>query len=107
MKSKLLFFESLKFISNYSQNYRANKTKISFWLGHIGKFLAKALIQTKEVQVWQKTNHQGDTYWEAYDPATDQTAYFSTELEVRVWIEKPYFSLKQLASSYHNFTLRR
>lgn len=91
MKPKSLIYEELELIFNPAQKYSSNNQKLSLWLVNIWKFLAKA-FQTNELQIWQKTNRQGDTYWKVYHPATGRTAYCSTELEVRIWIDQRYSS---------------
>lgn len=108
MKPKSLTYEKLELIFNPAQKYSSNKQKFSLWLVNIWKFLAKALFQTNRLQIWQETNCQGDTCWKVHDTATGQTAYCSTELEVRIWIEQRYSSYsRQPASTDHKFISRR
>lgn len=88
MKTRLVDYQELELISNTRLQQKLNKQNPLFWLVHAGKSLAKALIQTDELLVWQKTTCRGDTYWKVYDPATGQTAYFGSEAEVLSWVER-------------------
>ena len=76
--------------SDTKLQHESNQQNPLSWLVHVSKSLAKALAQTDELQVWQKTTRQGDIYWEVYNPATDQTAYFGSEAEFLKWVERRY-----------------
>jgi hypothetical protein len=43
-----------------------------------------------EPRVWQRTRH-GQLTWFAHDPVTNRTRQFSSEQEVRLWLEKRYY----------------
>ncbi len=93
MKTKSAICQKLELISQPALKHKFNQQKLRSWLFHICKSLAKALIGKNEPRIWQKTNRQGDTYWKVYDPATGQTAYFTCEAEVRIWLEQCYYRL--------------
>lgn len=42
-----------------------------------------------EPQIWQEEGKQG-TMWHAYDPRCGYSFTFTSESEVRIWIEKRY-----------------
>lgn len=43
-----------------------------------------------EPRIWQRTR-QGQPTWFAHDPITNRTRQFSSEQEVRLWLEKRYY----------------
>ncbi|TVQ09423.1 MAG: hypothetical protein EA368_09490 [Leptolyngbya sp. DLM2.Bin27] len=43
-----------------------------------------------EPRIWQRTR-QGQLTWYAHDPVTNRTRQFSSEQEVRLWLEKRYY----------------
>ncbi len=44
-----------------------------------------------ELQVWQKTDRYGNTYWQAQDPKTGNSTILGSEAEMRIWIEQRYY----------------
>lgn len=90
MKTKLPDYQESELIFDNTLQHKLNKQNLLSWLVHVGKFLAKALIQTDELQVWQKTTCQGDIYWKVYNSATGQTVCFGSEAEVLSWVERRY-----------------
>ncbi|MGF1518077.1 MAG: hypothetical protein ACFCVB_09775 [Nodosilinea sp.] len=43
-----------------------------------------------EPRIWQRTR-QGQLTWFAHDPITNRTRQFSSEQDVRLWLEKRYY----------------
>ncbi|WNZ25808.1 hypothetical protein HJG54_25205 [Leptolyngbya sp. NK1-12] len=46
---------------------------------------------SNEPQIWQKRDRFGQVYWQAYDPIRDRFARFSSEQEVRQWLEQNFY----------------
>ena len=46
---------------------------------------------SNEPRVWQKRDRFGQTYWQVYDPIRDRFARFSSEQEVRQWLEQRHY----------------
>jgi len=46
------------------------------------------LTTPPDFNVWQHRNPAGHLYWHVYDPHTNQSACFSSEAEVKLWIEQ-------------------
>jgi hypothetical protein len=42
-------------------------------------------------KIWKKTNRFGGIYWQVYNERTGQYSYFSSEAEVRFWIEQQFY----------------
>jgi S-formylglutathione hydrolase FrmB len=57
-------------------------------LKKIGRSLIQFLSSSKELQVWQELDEQGDPSWSAYDPATNRSIHHVSEHQVRIWIEQ-------------------
>jgi len=71
--------------------FSTKKTNLS------GKFvvflqdLATNLLRGNELQVKQRRDRQGHTWWQAFDPKTDESVSFGSEAEMRTWIEQRYY----------------
>lgn len=78
-----------------NSNLSSNNPKYSFSL--FSKFKAiwqrfmLVLICNNQLQVWQKVDRFGNSYWQAYDPKTDDFTLLGTEAEMRMWIEQSYY----------------
>lgn len=59
-----------------------------------GKFLA-ALSATvaggQDPKIWQTNGQNGVLIWHVYDPITKASTSFTTEMEVRSWLEQRYY----------------
>ena len=82
--------ERLEVIFGQSGQKQAKKTESFLALKRIWFFLQTILTKGNELQVWQTSDH-GNTWWNAYDPATDRSISHASETEMRVWIEKRYY----------------
>lgn len=56
-----------------------------------GTRIGNSLITDSEPKAWQIRDRSGATYWRVYDPATNQAHAFSSEAEVRMWLEQRYY----------------
>ena len=83
--------ERLEVIFSQSGQKQAKKTKFFLALKGIRSFLLTILTGGNELQVWQTSDRFGNTWWNAYDPATDRSTSHASEAEIRVWIEKRYY----------------
>lgn len=50
-----------------------------------------ALTRRAEVRVWAVKTRQGQVFWKAYDPVSGRTFSFTSEDEVRLWIDQRYY----------------
>jgi Sec7-like guanine-nucleotide exchange factor len=57
-----------------------------FW-----KAVSHLLIQTSEPSVTQKSDRSGHHYFQVYDPMTRKYGEFSSEQEIRAWLEQRYY----------------
>jgi len=53
--------------------------------------LFASLLRGNELQVKQRRDRQGNIWWQAFDPNTDESASFGSEAEMRSWIEQRYY----------------
>lgn len=77
------------------QNYYPHQSKAptftskikQFWSA-LARFVAdNALSLNTDPQIWQKKQDDGFVWW-VYDPATNQSMCFSSENEVRCWLDE-------------------
>ena len=56
-------------------------------LQHLWRYFS----QRQEPKIWHKRDRYGNFYWLVYDPTTGHSSSFSSEKEVRVWLEQRYY----------------
>lgn len=49
------------------------------------------LTRPPEPKVRKKSNRRGDIWWEVYDPQHNLTANFTSEAEVRMWLDQRHY----------------
>ncbi len=54
----------------------------------LGRHLWERLSSTDQIRVWQSQDRQGQTYWNAYDPATNRQVTVTSQEELIAWIER-------------------
>jgi hypothetical protein len=54
--------------------------------------LVKAIAGSNEPQIRQSVDRNGSLIWHVYDPQTHHSACFSSEKEVRIWLDQRYYS---------------
>jgi hypothetical protein len=50
------------------------------------------LTRSPEPKIYQKHDRHGKLYFQVYDPIAHRTSTFSTEQEVRIWLDQRYYS---------------
>lgn len=63
-------------------------------LKRLGQRIAEYFTSQSEIKIWQLQARSGKTYWRVYDPNTNRSATFSSEEEVRIWIEELFYQQK-------------
>jgi hypothetical protein len=46
-----------------------------------------AITTEPELRIWQKQNRYGQIHWHVYDPLTNKSTSFASELEMLSWLE--------------------
>lgn len=72
------------------------------WLSKVWQKIVAALTEqdTQGFRVWQETDRRGQTVWQVRNVATNETITFSSEAEVRIWIEEFYYHPAAKARSF-------
>ncbi len=63
------------------------------WLINTWHAITCAMTPAYEPKVWQSKDWFGHTWWNVYLPRTGQMARFSSEEEVRIWLEEHFHLL--------------
>lgn len=92
MKSKWAVYKELELIPDEVMDPRALWPTLQGWGRQFLAVVLNSMSSSKTYQIWKKTDGIGHTWWYVYDPSTQRTHYFSSENEVRVWIESRYYS---------------
>jgi len=64
--------------------------KINYLVKRIAKIYLNAISSNREPKIEQKSDRHGNKYWRAYDRHTNQSYTFTSEHDVRVWLENCY-----------------
>lgn len=57
----------------------------------IWRYSIRNLVGNNELQVWQKTDCYGKSYWRTYDLASGRSTVLGSQAEMRMWIEQRYY----------------
>lgn len=87
MDTKSIAYQNSELISQ-SNSPVLPKPGSQNWLKRIGKFLVEAFTQIHEVKIRQIIDRNGNVSWEVSDPRTQETLWFYSEAEVRVWLDQ-------------------
>ena len=84
--------ERLEVIFSQSESKQVKKSKFFSALNRIWQHLLTILTKDiNELQVWQTSDHLGNTWWNAYEPTTGRSTSLASDAEMRVWIEEGYY----------------
>jgi hypothetical protein len=53
-------------------------------------YLIKLAAGSSEPQISEHSDRQGNIFWRVYDPISQTSARFSSEMEVRIWLDQRY-----------------
>lgn len=68
------------YLSKLQQILKKSSRNLSNWLSG-----------NSEPRIWQSKDRKGNISWHIYDPVTAQSSQFSSEAEVRAWIDGQYY----------------
>ncbi|MGJ3249178.1 MAG: hypothetical protein ACFE0I_24275 [Elainellaceae cyanobacterium] len=63
---------------------------LSSWWSYGINRLEALIILDAQPRIWQKTDRHGNTWWSIYDPMTRRFYQFSSEHDVRVWLDEHF-----------------
>jgi hypothetical protein len=94
-EAKFLIMKASPLAASCSREYRRlegiQKTPIALiLLQNLWKSLILQLTRGSEIQVWRLKTRWGNA-WRVYNPHTNSVLSFSSESEVRSWIEDHYY----------------
>ncbi|HEY9622834.1 MAG TPA: hypothetical protein V6C78_20925 [Crinalium sp.] len=93
MKADAYFLREQK--ATLSTNVAAPKQveKSRLWIAAgevLGSFFSH-ISNTSEPRIWQRRDRSGQLIWHVYDPTTNQSSRFTSEAEVRAWLDQRYY----------------
>lgn len=80
-------YKKLELIPESVMQPKTGLAGIGEWFANVGRFLGLS-ERTNEPDIWQTMDRHGNLWWHAYDPATGQTSYLSSEEEVLMWLDQ-------------------
>jgi hypothetical protein len=93
MKANSNYFNLSKARKNNRDRSQLNAVKTNAYtkLTAFLHALAASLLRGNELQVEQRRDRRGNTWWQAFDPTTNESVSFGSEAEMRAWIEQRYY----------------
>jgi len=83
-----LRYEQLELVRDQSRGIVSIVKQGRSLLTQLGIQAIRALAPSHEPRIWTRTNGSGDQIWYVRDNHTRQVTRFSSESEVRVWLDK-------------------
>lgn len=83
-------YQRLELIPNSDSGPDSGPTHSQNWLSRWKNAVLAYLNGSSEPQVWQ-VHRDGQTAWRVYDPISRHQAEFTSEMELRIWLEERYY----------------
>ncbi|NJO41746.1 MAG: hypothetical protein HC865_14215 [Cyanobacteria bacterium RU_5_0] len=80
-------YEPIKLNSHSKAESKINSSYVQSWMNKVWNIIADLLVPNTEPQIMQKRDRNGQDWWYVYDPQTGESAWFTSETEVRAWLE--------------------
>ncbi len=100
-----LDYEELELISRQELKPQTNDFNLLSILKKVGNYLLAVLTEESDLHIRQQEDRFGNTTCPVYEPQTGQSAQFSSEEDVRIWIDERY-SQKQKHTTQDWISLR-
>lgn len=81
---------SFESIENKTEDKTPIFNNLKAKIGSLLNAIAAPMVAGKEPKIWLSFDQLGNSYWNAYDPQSNQYARNLSEAEMRVWLEKRY-----------------
>lgn len=90
--SSYIFINSQELDTLTESNKSSKRISINLpSLEQLWNSLLDAFARSSEPRIYQKRTHDGKFYFKVYDPVARQTNTFSSETEVRIWLDQRYY----------------
>lgn len=86
-KAQWQLYKKLELIPDSVPQPKAGVAGIGAWFANLWHSLTR-FHGTNEPDIWQTMDRHGNLWWNAYDPATGQISYLSSEEEVLMWLDQ-------------------
>lgn len=63
---------------------------LSFIARFLEQYFLAPMSHLDEPKIWEKRDRSGNVFYKVYDPITGISNQFSSDLEVRIWLEERY-----------------
>lgn len=81
-------YKQLELIASQEPEVKASKPTLKERIRSIWESLVIYLMKLQEVRVWSTSDRDGNIWWSAYDPMTQQSIHNVSEEGILVWIEQ-------------------
>ena len=85
--------EELERIFHQQPKSTVNKLAFSSKISRLIQQMVASLTKAPEPRIDTVKDSFGKSVWYVHDPITGQSAHLSSEIEVRIWIEKRYYTM--------------
>lgn len=103
-RAKWILYKELELIPDTIEEPKFNRINLGVYFSNAWKFICELLATRSEPRIWSTLDQDGNPLWRVYDPITNESCCFSSEKEVRVWLEERYhrdtLSARDIASEH-------
>jgi len=61
------------------------------YIGQVWHEIVLKLTPSNDPQIYEKRDRHGNTYFHVYDPLTGLSSTFSSEDEIRIWLDQRFY----------------
>lgn len=84
-------FDCIAEFTAHSSEAKSNSSSLVSWFSNGWAYLTHHFTRGHQPQVWQQRSAAGDIFYRAYDPQTGRSAYLTSDIDLRIWLEQlPY-----------------
>lgn len=89
MKNQSMNYQELELVTHSDPDEKRNSGFVSN-LNRIWHKIVQSIVESNEPRLYSRKNRCGSPYWEIHDPIIGRRVFFSSEAEVRDWLDRRY-----------------
>ncbi|MBD2460321.1 hypothetical protein H6G89_04620 [Oscillatoria sp. FACHB-1407] len=90
-RAKWMLYKELELIPDSWEEPKWKRLHLSSWLSRAWSVIVDVVSGHSEPRIWSSTDKTGMIWWHTYDPISNESGCFSSESEVRAWLERRYY----------------
>jgi hypothetical protein len=78
--------------TNFLRASQQNASKFTLQLSQVLEAYFELIFKANEPIIYESKSKFGSVYWTVYDPVSGRKVLFDSETDVRVWLERRYYT---------------